>query len=282
LRSTRPAASGRAERSALQPAPPIDLSLYETRRIFATVRDGTRVPISIVARRGSRRRRGPCLVHAYGAYQWPSQPVFDPRAVALLQAGCVIATAHVRGGGEYGRAWHEAGQKASKPKTWRDLIDCCETLVAEGWTAPGRIALIGGSAGGIAVGRAMTERPALFGAVISKVGMSNPLRAEFEPTGQPNVPEFGSVATREGFLALKAMDTFRAVKDGVHYPPILLSTGLNDARVAPYNAAKLAARLRRGATARPRPRRSGSRRAARRAARPAARARSRSRRPTPP
>jgi prolyl oligopeptidase len=232
-----------SQRVPLQPRPPIDLSPYETRRVLAQARDGTRVPISIIARKGSQGRPAPCLVHVYGAYQWPSQPVFDVRAVAFLEAGGVVATAHVRGGGEYGRAWHEAGRQTTKPNTWRDLIVCCETLVSQGWTAKGRIAIMGGSAGGIAVGRAMTERPDLFGAVISKVGMSNPLRAEFEPNGQPNVPEFGSVATREGFLALKAMDSLHAVRDGLRYPPILLSTGLNDARVAPHNAAKMAARM---------------------------------------
>ena len=235
--------SGRAQRTPLQAPPPIDLSAYETRRVQARARDGTRVPISIVARKGSQGRPAPCLVHVYGAYQWPSQPVFDARAVAFLEAGGVIATAHVRGGGEYGRAWHEAGRKTSKPNTWRDLIDCCETLVQQGWTAPGRIAIMGGSAGGIAVGRAMTERPDLFGAVLCKVGMCNPLRAEFEPNGQPNVPEFGSVATRDGFLALKAMDSYHAVRDGTRYPAVLLNTGLNDVRVAPHNAAKMAARM---------------------------------------
>ncbi len=236
--------TGAAPRTALQPRPNIDLSPYETKRIYATARDGVRVPISLVARRGARARGpSPCLVHAYGAYQWPSQPNFIAREVAFLEAGGVIATAHVRGGGEYGRAWHEAGMKATKPNTWRDLIACCEALIAQGWTAPGRIALEGGSAGGIAVGRAMTERPELFGAVISKVGMSNPLRAEFEPNGQPNVPEFGSVKTAEGFRALKAMDSFHAVRDGVRYPAMLLETGINDSRVEPHNAAKMAARL---------------------------------------
>lgn len=238
--------TGAATRSGLQPASPIDLSPFESRRIMATARDGTPVPISIIARKGRQGQPGPCLVQVYGAYQWPSQPIFDARAMALLEAGGMVATAHVRGGGEYGRAWHEAGMKANKPNTWRDLIDCCETLIAQGWTAKGRIAIMGGSAGGIAVGRAMTERPDLFGAVISKVGMSNPLRAEFEPNGQPNVPEFGSVSTREGFLALKAMDSFHAVPAQtapLRYPAVLLSTGLNDARVAPHNAAKMAARL---------------------------------------
>lgn len=169
--------------------------------------------------------------------------MFDARGIAFLEAGGIIATAHVRGGGEYGRAWHEAGMKATKPNTWRDLIDCCEALIASGYTTKRQLAIVGGSAGGITVGRAMTERPDLFAAVISKVGMSNPLRAEFEPNGQPNVPEFGSIKDQPGFRALKAMDSYHAVKDGVRYPAIMLTTSRNDARVAPYNAAKMAARM---------------------------------------
>ncbi|GAA0731887.1 prolyl oligopeptidase family serine peptidase [Sphingomonas japonica] len=228
--------------TGLQQRPAIDLSPYEYHRIVATVRDGTRVPISIVRRKGPIAA-APCLVHAYGAYQWPSQPVFDARGIAFLEAGGIIATAHVRGGGEYGRAWHEGGKQATKPNTWRDLIDCCETLIAQGHTSKRQLAIVGGSAGGIAVGRAMTERPDLFAAVISKVGMSNPLRAEFEPNGQPNVPEFGSIKDAAGFRALKAMDSYHAVNDGVRYPAVLLTTSSNDARVAPHNAAKMAARL---------------------------------------
>ena len=238
------ATGAQARRLDLQPPPRVDLSPYEALRLYATAADGTKIPISLVARKGSRAKGpAPCLVHVYGAYQWPSQPNFILREVAFLEAEGVIATAHVRGGGEYGRAWHEAGMQASKPNTWRDLIACCELLVAQGWTRPSRLAIEGGSAGGIAVGRALTERPDLFAAVLSKVGMSNPLRAEFEPNGQPNVPEFGSVKTREGFQALKAMDSFHAVKDGVRYPAVMLETGINDSRVEPYNAAKMAARL---------------------------------------
>lgn len=209
---------------------------------MATARDGTRVPISIIRRKGPVVA-APCLVHSYGAYQWPSQPVFDARGIAFLEAGGLIATAHVRGGGEYGRAWHEGGKKATKPNTWRDLIDCCRTLIAQGHTSARQLAIVGGSAGGITVGRAMTERPDLFAAVISKVGMSNPLRVEFEPNGQPNVPEFGSIKDEAGFAALKAMDSYHAVKDGVRYPPVLLTTSSNDARVAPHNVAKMASRL---------------------------------------
>lgn len=234
--------TGDARPTSLQAPPRIDLAPYEYRRIMVTARDGVRVPLSLLRRRGPIRA-APCLVHAYGAYQWPSQPVFDARAIAFLESGGVIATAHVRGGGEYGRAWHRAGMQATKPNSWRDLIDCCGHLVATGQTRPTQLAVIGGSAGGITVGRAMTERPDLFGAVISKVGMSNPLRAEFEPNGQPNIPEFGSVKTEAGFRTLTAMDSYHAVQDGTRYPAMLLETAANDVRVAPHNAAKMAARL---------------------------------------
>lgn len=231
-------------RAAYQPDIPFDLSSYELRREFAVSADGTKVPVSILSRR-DRGGRGPVLVHAYGAYQWPSQPNFNPSDIAFLDAGGVVATAHVRGGGEYGAAWHEGGRKENKPNTWLDLIASCERLIELGLAERGRIGIHGASAGGIAVGRAMTTRPDLFGAVISRVGMSNPLRAEFEPNGGPNIPEFGTVKEEAGFRALKAMDSYHAVRDGVDYPAVLLITGINDPRVEPYNAAKMVARLQR-------------------------------------
>ena len=237
-------AAGKAWDPGVSPRLDIDLTAYEAIRTFATARDGTRVPLSIVARKGLRRDgRNPALVNAYGSYQIVNAPRFDPRRIAFLEQGGVLATAHVRGGGEYGRCWWKAGQKRNKPNTWRDLIDCCESLVRERWTAPSRLAIEGGSAGGITVGRALTERPELFAAVISNVGVSNALRAEFSQNGPPNIDEFGSVTTREGFEGLKAMDALHAVRDGVAYPAVLLTTGMTDPRVEPWQAAKMAARL---------------------------------------
>ncbi len=149
----------------------------------------------------------------------------------------------MRGGGEYGREWHEAGRLLNKPNTWRDLIAAAEMLVAKGWTHSSRLTIKGGSAGGITVGRAMTTRPDLFAAVISEVGVSNTLRAEFSQNGPPNVPEFGSVKTEDGFKGLLAMDAYTHVKDGERYPAVLLTTGMTDPRVDPWQAAKMAARL---------------------------------------
>jgi len=224
--------------------PALDLSRFEAVRTFAVARDGTKVPLSIVARKGMKRDgRNPTLVNAYGAYQISMTPYFNSRGVAFLEQGGVLAYAHVRGGGEYGKRWWKAGQKISKPNTWRDLIDCCEELIRKKWTSTKRLTIQGGSAGGITVGRALTERPDLFAAVISNVGVSNTLRAEFSQNGPPNIDEFGTVKERAGFLGLKQMDAYHAVRNGVRYPAVLLTTGITDPRVEPWQVAKMAARL---------------------------------------
>jgi prolyl oligopeptidase len=133
--------------------------------------------------------------------------------------------------------------KLTKPNTWRDLIACAEYLIDKKYTAPSHLGINGGSAGGILVGRALTERPELFAVVISQVGASNTLRAEFSPNGPPNVPEFGSVQSQPGFEDLYAMDSYQHVRDGVNYPAVLLTTGFNDPRVTPWEPGKMTARL---------------------------------------
>lgn len=235
--------------TGLSPKPAIDTSPYEAVRDFAVARDGTRVPVSIVARRDTARDgSAPTLVEAYGAYQVTSSPAFDTRGIAFLDKGGVLVTAHVRGGGEYGKRWWQAGRKATKPNTWRDLIDCCEHLVRKGWTSPAKLAIIGGSAGGITMGRALTERPDLFAVVIPAVGCLNALRLEFTQNGPPNIEEFGTVTTEEGFKGLYAMDAMHHVVDGTRYPAVLLTHGMTDPRVEPWNSGKMAARLRAAAS----------------------------------
>ena len=224
--------------------PRIDVSPYEVMQVFAEARDGTKIPVSIIARKGLERDGShPTIVTAYGAYQEVSRPGFDARSIAFLEQGGVLATAHVRGGGEYGKAWWKAGQKATKPNTWRDLIASCEYLIREGWTSQPRLAIDGESAGGIAVGMALTERPGLFSVVVGKVCTFNMVRSEFGHSGQSNVAEFGSVADEEGFRGLRAMDAYLSVRDGVPYPAVLLTAGMTDSRVSPWEAAKMAARL---------------------------------------
>jgi prolyl oligopeptidase len=236
--------SGRTEPAGIAPASSLDLSGYEAIRSFATARDGTKVPLSIVARKGlARNGRHPTLVQAYGAYQISSNPYFSPRTLAFLERGGVFATAHVRGGGEYGKRWWRGGFKLTKPNTWRDLIDCCEQLIRDGWASRGSLSIQGGSAGGITVGRALTERPDLFAGVISNVGVSNALRGEFGQNGPPNIDEFGSVKDKDGFAGLLAMDALQHVRDGTRYPAVLLTVGMTDPRVEAWNGGKMVARL---------------------------------------
>ena len=237
-------ATGKTERAGLAPPSTLDLAAYEAVRTVAVARDGTKVPLSIVARKGLKRDgRNPALVSAYGAYQIVSGPYFTPRTLALLERGGVFATAHVRGGGEYGKRWWKGGQKLTKPNTWRDLIDCCEHLIKQRWTSKAALTIQGGSAGGITVGRALTERPDLFAGVISNVGVSNALRAEFSQNGPPNIDEFGTVKEPDGFNALRAMDALSQVKDGTRYPAVLLTVGMTDPRVEAWHGGKMAARL---------------------------------------
>jgi prolyl oligopeptidase len=170
-------------------------------------------------------------------------PFYRPTWLPWFDRGGVLAVAHVRGGGEYGEDWYKGGYKASKPNTWRDAIACAEWLVAHKWTSTAKLSIMGGSAGGIFVGRAITERPDLFGAAVAQVPVSDAVRAEFSANGVPNIPEFGTVKTEEGFKALYAMSPYHWVKDGTKYPAVLLTTGINDPRVDAYQAAKMAARL---------------------------------------
>lgn len=229
-------------------------SLFEhlaSEELFATSYDGTRIPVSLVYKEGTQKNgNAPTILEAYGAYGVSSDPRFAPRFIAWIERGGIWATAHVRGGGEHGREWHEAGHLLNKPNSWLDFIAVAEWLVEERWTSPSKLTARGASAGGIVVGRALTERPELFCAAIGHVGLFNPLRAEFTQNGPPNVPEFGSIQTESGFKALHAMDAYMHVRPGVPYPAVYLSAGKNDARVEPYHAAKMAAKLRASTTSR--------------------------------
>lgn len=238
-------ADGSVTDTGLSPKPAIDTSPFEAIRDFATARDGTRVPVSIIAKKGLvRDGSAPTLVNAYGAYQVSSTPFFATRAVPFLALGGVLVTAHVRGGGEYGKRWWRAGQKLTKPNTWRDLIDVSEHLIRTGWTSPSKLGINGGSAGGITVGRALTERPDLFAVAVPEVGCLNALRMEFSQNGPANIDEFGTVTTEDGFKGLYAMDSLHHVVDGIRYPAVLMTHGMTDPRVEPWHSAKMTARLR--------------------------------------
>ncbi len=235
---------GRATAVGIDPKPPFPTDDYVSELVTVTARDGTRVPMDLVRRKDSPKDgKRPVLMDAYGAYGASAEPYFNPRLYAFLDAGGIYASPRVRGGGEYGADWHLAGKDGTKPNTWRDAIDSAEWLNKSGWTSGKRITLWGTSAGGIMVGRAVTERPDLWAGAIASVGAMNAMRFEFTPNGKTNIAEFGTVATPEGANALHAMDAYAHVRAGTAYPPMLLTAGANDPRVIAWQPAKFAARM---------------------------------------
>jgi prolyl oligopeptidase len=236
---------GKLTDTGLSPKPNIDVSAYESKRFFAVAKDGVKIPYDLIYRKGIKLDgSNPTWISAYGSYGAPAYtPSFAGRTLGLLDAGGIVGYAAVRGGGEYGREWHRAGQLANKPNTWRDLIAVCEQLMSQKYTSKEHLAIGGRSAGGITVGRALTERPDLFAAVVDGVGWSNPLRYVVEQNGYGEEPEWGAISDPAGYKALKSIDSYQAVKDGTPYPAVLLTTGVTDPRVAPFHVAKMAARL---------------------------------------
>jgi prolyl oligopeptidase len=206
--------------------------------------DGAMVPLSIIHRSDTKLDgSNPALLYGYGAYGITEEPRFGPTRMAWFEKGGVYAVANVRGSGVYGQDWYKAGYKATKPNTWKDLIACAEYLIARKYTSSSRLGILGGSAGGILVGRAMTERPDLFAAVIPDVGLLDAVRAETTANGIPNIPEFGTVKKEDEFRALLAMSSYHHVKPGTAYPAVLLVHGVNDPRVDVWHSSKMAARL---------------------------------------
>jgi prolyl oligopeptidase len=238
-------ASARFSDTQLNPMGPYDdLAGYESVEVEVKSHDGVMVPLSIVYKTDVKRDgSNPTLLSAYGSYGLSQNVAFSPTRLAWLEKGGVIAIAHVRGGGENGQEWHLAGQKANKPNTWKDFIACAEWLVQQGWTSPTKLAGQGGSAGGITIGRAVTERPDLFAAAIMDVGALDAVRGETTMNGVPNIMEFGTVKKKDEFHALLAMSAYHHVKDGTAYPAVLLTHGINDPRVDPWMSAKMTARL---------------------------------------
>jgi prolyl oligopeptidase len=220
-----------------------DPALYEALDLKAKAKDGVQVPLSFVTAKDAKHPR-PVMLMAYGSYGISEFPAFGTRTMATLPNGIDYAVCHVRGGGELGEAWRLGGKDANKPNTWRDLIACGEELIGSGYTSKDKLFIIGGSAGGITMGRAMEERPDLFAGVFDLVPAANTVRSEFSVSGPVNIPEFGTIANEQGFKNLLAMDTIQHVKSGVKYPPIIITTGLNDPRVSSWEPAKLAATLR--------------------------------------
>ncbi len=217
---------------------------YATSQVFYTSKDGTRVPMFIVARNGTKLDgSNPTLLYGYGGFNISEEPSFSPSVAGWLELGGAFALANLRGGGEYGRAWHEAGMKTHKQNVFDDFIAAAEYLIAQHWTNPRRLAIRGGSNGGLLVGAALEQRPELFAAAVPEVGVMDMLRFRDFTLGKGWESDYGSVDNPDEFRALLRYSPVQNVKAGVNYPPVLVTTGDHDDRVFPAHSFKFTAAM---------------------------------------
>jgi prolyl oligopeptidase len=238
------AATKKTHRTALAGESPADFGNVEVVREFATSRDGTKIPMNILRRKKTKLDgNNPTLLYGYGGYGVSLTPAFSAARSLWLEQGGVYVEANLRGGGEFGEEWHQAGSLTRKQNVFDDFAACAQYLIDKKYTQPYKLAVEGASNGGLLMGAFLTQHPTLARAVVSQVGIYDSLRTELEPNGAFNVTEFGTVQDPEQFKALYAYSPYHHVVDGVRYPAVLLMTGDNDGRVNPYNSRKMAARL---------------------------------------
>lgn len=242
---TKPgAADASARRVNLQKPVAVDTSGVQAERVMVKSHDGVMVPLSIMSSKSAPRDgKRPTILIGYGAYGSTQEPRFGATRLAWLERGGVTAICHVRGGGELGEEWHRGGHILTKQNTVSDFIACAEYLIAQKYASPATLAGTGGSAGGITIGGAITQRPDLFAAAQSAVSLSDMLRMETTPNGAPNIAEFGTVTNPAHFKSMYALSPVHRVRDGVNYPAVIVTTGANDPRVEAWIPAKFAARL---------------------------------------
>jgi len=226
------------------PPSAVDFGDIVVEELRVPARDGVLVPLTVLHRKDmALDGDNPTLLSGYGSYGHLVRRLCRPELLVWLERGGVYAFAGLRGGGEYGHEWHEAGRHANKERTITDFIDCAEHLIATGYTRPARLAGDGTSAGGIPTGGALVRRPDLWAAMVMQVAATNLTRQEFSENGPINVPEFGTVTTEVGLRDLLIVDSYLRVADGTAYPAVLLTAGRNDPRLAVWQPAKMAARL---------------------------------------
>jgi prolyl oligopeptidase len=231
-------------KTALRSTSPVSFADIEVTREFATSKDGAQIPLNIVFRKGMKRDgENPTLLYGYGGYGVSMAPNFDFTRRLWFDRGGVYVVANIRGGGEFGEEWHKAGNLTKKQNVFDDFAAAAEYLIKAKYARPEKLAIQGGSNGGLLMGALITQHPDLMRAVVSSVGIYDMLRVELAPNGAFNVTEFGTVKDPEQFKALYAYSPYHHVVDGTQYPSILMMTGANDGRVAPYHSRKMTARL---------------------------------------
>jgi prolyl oligopeptidase len=227
-----------------QPRVDFDGTPYETRQVFVQSKDGTRVPMFLVHRKGLKLDGNtPTLLYGYGGFDVSLTPGFSISRAVWLEMGGVFALANLRGGGEYGAEWHLAGTKLRKQNVFDDFIACAEWLQAQGYTSPAKLAIMGGSNGGLLVGACMTQRPELFGAALPAVGVMDMLRFHKFTIGWAWKSDYGSSEDPAEFKALRAYSPLHNLREGTRYPATLVTTADHDDRVVPAHSFKFAARL---------------------------------------
>ncbi|HTW75664.1 MAG TPA: prolyl oligopeptidase family serine peptidase, partial [Steroidobacteraceae bacterium] len=229
-----------------RPAVPFDASAYETRQVFYASKDGTRVPMFIVAKRGLRLDGShPTILYGYGGFDITITPAFDPMLPVWLELGGVYAVPNLRGGGVYGETWHRAGMLADKQNVFNDFAWAARYLIAQRYTSSAHLGIQGYSNGGLLTGAAITQWPQLFGAAYIGHGVLDMLRYQDFSGGALWAPEYGSSADPRALRWLLAYSPLQNIHDGTCYPPTLITTSWDDDRVVPMHEFKFAARLQR-------------------------------------
>ncbi|MEO7649106.1 MAG: prolyl oligopeptidase family serine peptidase, partial [Bryobacteraceae bacterium] len=225
-----------------QSAVKFDPSQYETKQVFYKSKDGTRVPMFITSRKGIRLDgKNPTILYAYGGFNIALTPAFSPAFLAWMEMGGVYAVANLRGGSEYGEEWHLAGTKMQKQNVFDDFIAAAEYLIAEKYTSTPKLAIFGGSNGGLLVGAVLNQRPDLFGAAMPAVGVMDMLRFHKFTVGSGWVGDYGSSDNAEEYRALRKYSPIHNIRPGTQYPPVLITTADHDDRVVPGHSFKYAA-----------------------------------------
>jgi len=238
------AAANETHKTAFAATSPVRLDDAVVLREFATSKDGTQVPVNLLMRQGTRRDgTNPCLATGYGGYGVNITPRFRAINRMLLDHGFVLAIANLRGGGEFGEQWHLEGNLVNKQNVFDDFAGVIQHLVDRRYTSPSKLAILGGSNGGLLMGATLVQHPKMARAVISYVGIYDSLRSELSPNGEFNITEFGTVQDKKQFRALHAYSPYHHVRDNVEYPAVLFLTGENDPRVDPMHSRKMTARL---------------------------------------